>query len=162
MILLFGSLQALWYGAIERPGQAIFGIVSDIERVIEISGFDDGQHGPKDFLLGDASVRVHIGENGWLNEVARTAMFAANSQAALVFADLDILKNFLHCILINNRTHIGGWLRDITHCQAFRLLDDLLQDLIVDLIHDNSARAGGTLLALEAEGRGDDTCSSRL
>ncbi len=123
-----------------------------MNRVVKIFGFDDGQYWPKDFFLGNTRMGVYIGDDGWLDEVARALMSTASDDAPLVLADFDVLGDFLMSVFVDDWSHIGGWLGDIAHRQLFGFLDNLLQDGIVDRFDNDSTRTSRAFLTLEAEG----------
>src|SRR5215831_11393730 len=111
---------------VKRAGQPILGVIGDMQGIVEVFGFDYCQHGSEDLFLGDARMGVYVSDYGWFDEVAWAMMTATGNDAAFFFADLDVVGDLLHGVLINDRPHVGFWLGDIAECQAFRLLDDLL------------------------------------
>ena len=124
--LLLGTGYALCIVREERTRQAKLGIIGDVQRVVKVSGFDEGQDGAKDFFLRDTCMWVNIGDDGWLNKVAGAGMSTAEDKASLMLANLDVVNDFLHRVLIDHRTHIGRWLGHIAHRQLFGLLNHLL------------------------------------
>src|SRR5579885_3573931 len=147
--VLFGLLDAFRVGRVERAGQAVFGLVGDVHGILEVPRFDEGQHGTEDLFLGDARVRVDIGYDGWLEEVAGAVMAAACHEAALGLANLDVIVDLLEGVGVNNWPHVGCRLRDIAHRQLLCLLNHAIQHVVIDGLDDDGAGACGTLLALK-------------
>src|SRR3989442_853152 len=98
-----------------------------MQRILKIFGFYDRENRPKDFFLGDACMGVYIGDNRWLDKVARSMMASTSHKSALALADLDILSGLLQRVLVNDRTNIYLWIAYVTYGELFRLLNDLLQ-----------------------------------
>src|SRR2546425_5331437 len=107
-------------------------------------------------------MRVYICNHRRLNKVARAMLSSADYELAFTLADLYILANLLHSVLIDDRPDNGIWQYHITHRQLFGLLDHLLQALVIHLVNNDGSRASGTLLSLEAKGRGNDTCRGSI
>ena len=117
---LFARLfDAFFVARKERAGQAVLCAIGDRERVREIFRLYHRQHRAENLLLRDPRVWRDIRDDGWLNKVAGTVMTTAYYQATLALADLDVLVDLLKGFGVNDRTHIGLRLRDITLLSFF-------------------------------------------
>src|SRR5437588_10753023 len=127
-----------------------------MERVVKVFRLDDGQHRPENFFLGDTCMRVNICNDRRLNKEARAMVSTPSYQATFLLTHLDIIGDLLQRVLIDDRSYGYFRLRDIAHVQLLRLLDHLLQYLVIDLVNDDGSRTCRTFLPLEAKCRSDD------
>src|SRR5436305_7334161 len=63
------ALQLLAVVRVDGSGQAVLRAVGNPQRLVEVARADAGQDGAEDFLLLDAVARLHVGEDGRLDEV---------------------------------------------------------------------------------------------
>src|SRR5690242_11882602 len=54
------------------PSEAVLGAVGDAQRIVKITGANNGQEWPKNFLLGDAGIPGNVTEDRRWNEVTVT------------------------------------------------------------------------------------------
>src|SRR5439155_15238191 len=120
----------------------------------EILGLDDGEHRPENLLLGNPRFGRDVGNHGRLDEVPwPRELVAARDQAPFALADFDVLQYGLLGVRIDDRAHVDVFVRGRTHLDPLHARLELVQERVVDLLDHDGARAGGALLALEAEGR---------
>src|SRR6185437_12687468 len=142
---------------VDRAGETVLGVVRDVERFFVIFYTNDGEHRAKDFFLRDARGGRDIRYDGGLDVVAPVFLDAlpAGEDAAFAFADIDVIEDALHRGLIHDGAHVDVLDRiadlDVGHARL-----DALEECVVDRFFDDGAGAGGTLLSVEAEGRGHD------
>src|SRR5262245_44365462 len=55
-----GAESALHIARINGAGQTIGGAVDNFDSLVEVLHLDDGEHGTKDFFLGNAHRRTHL------------------------------------------------------------------------------------------------------
>ena len=93
---------------------------------------------------------------GSMNQPGEAGLVAAGDAAAFLLADLDVLENlFVSALFADGAVPVGKVLRG-AGLDFLRALDDEGEEFVVDVgVHDE-ARTGAALLALEAEGGGDD------
>src|SRR6202035_4733553 len=155
--LAYGAIQFLARTGVDCAGQAKLGVVRDFERLIEVARLDHHQHRAKDFFLLERGFRRNVGNDRGLNKVAvfftRAGVTrAAGDQASIFFADFDIAEDIFHRTFVDDGSHV--WvLGGIADGNALDAGFQFLQELVVDAFVDDGARAGRTLLALEAESR---------
>src|SRR5690242_20103754 len=153
------AFDAVAPARIKRAGQPVNGVVGNGQRVVHVFGSDEGQHGAEDLFLCDAGLRIHVGDNGGLDEVTfvgQPVAFAAYNDAALLFADLNVFTDLFERTTARNRAGEVADVFDIADGQLFGAFGDFAEHFVVDRIHHDRARAGRTLLARKAEGRHDD------
>src|SRR5262249_6546316 len=141
----FRALDAFAIAGIEGAGQTVVGVVGDRERVVNVFGFDDGDHRSEDLFLGDAGFRVNVGYDRWRNEPAFAGQImpsAPGDDAAFLLADLYVLVDLLVGLLARNRTGEIVHVFDRADGEFASALGDFSQDLIVDRIDDHGARTG--------------------
>src|SRR5271156_4750468 len=52
--LVAGAIELLAGGGVEGAGEAVLGVVGDLESFVEAGGLDDREHGAEDLLLREA------------------------------------------------------------------------------------------------------------
>src|SRR5262249_31183589 len=157
----FRAFDALAVARIERAGQTVDRVVGDLERVVNVFGFDDGEHGTEDLFLREARFRIDIGDDSRRNEPAFAGQFVApapRDYAAILLADLDVLVDLFVSAPARNRPGEIIHVFDRADSKFAYALGDFGHDLIVDRINDHRARAGRAFLARISEGRSDDAC----
>ena len=78
----------------DRARQPVFGIVGQLERVIEIARLGHRQHRAENLFLEDARLGIDVGDHGRLHEIAvARRRAAARDQPAFLLADLDVFQN---------------------------------------------------------------------
>src|SRR5262245_4942876 len=128
-----------------------------MECFVVVLCLDEGKHRAEYLLLSETSLRIYVRDYGWRNEVAAGAVYlAAGNHPALFATHLDIIADFLECLLIDDRTHEGGRLARVTQSQSSGAFNHFLKHLVVNGFHHNGPRAGRALLTLEAECRCHD------
>ena len=149
--LVDGAVDLVAGLGVDRAGQAELGVVGDLEGVVEAASFDHGQHGAEDLFLLELRLRRDVGEDRGLDEIAFAgSALAAGEEASVFLALLDVFEDRLHRAFVDDRAHVGvlGEVADLN------LLDagfELFEELVVDALVDDGARAGGALLSLESE-----------
>src|SRR5208337_2517778 len=92
---------------------------------------------------------------GRLNEISLASLGvtrAAGDEASIFFADLDVAENIFHRAFVDNGSHVEVR-RGIADGNALGAGLQFFEELVVDALVDDGARAGRALLALEAESR---------
>ena len=166
MEILARALQALTAAGEDGAGQAVLRVVDDIQPILERLRLDAGQHGAENFFLRQAGVAINVAKDSGRDEIAIggivTEWFTTQEQLAFLRAGFDVLPHFGIRFGIHHRPHpvvgVNGW----ANGNLLRLAHHLIHHLIVDLFHQNRARAGRALLALEAERRSHDGLRSRI
>src|ERR1700694_3434842 len=126
--------------------------------MIEVARLDHHQHWAKDFFLLERGLRRDVGNHRGLDEIALAiAGFgvarAAGEEASIFFADLDVAEDIVHRTFVDDGGHV--WvLGGIADGNALDAGFQFLEELVVDALVDDGARAGRALLALEAESCG--------
>src|SRR5208283_2227340 len=104
---LLGGVDPGRVAGVDGAGEAVLGIVGELQRVVEITGAGHGQDGSEDLLLEEARFRVDVGDEGGLNEIAVAGSgSAAGEQAPLVLPDLDVVEDRTAGTLVDHRTHV--------------------------------------------------------
>ncbi len=98
----------------DRSGQAINIFVGKLCHLVNIVKRKRGQHGTKNFFLGNLHVVVHAAEDRRLNKVTVVAIdlraFAAGQQlCAFAFAGFDVAQHRLHLLSRSPRRRAGSW-----------------------------------------------------
>src|SRR5690606_33596012 len=123
--------------------------------LVEVFGPDASQDRAEDLLLRDAGPRRDIGEEGRLDVVApRIARPAAGEQPALPLADLDEVQALLVGGLVNVSSHLALVGLGRAHPEGLDPLDDPLQLLVIDGLHQDDPGTRRTFLTLVAKSRG--------
>ena len=146
------------FGAIVRihgAGEPVFGIVGELHGVIEIPGFGHGQHRSENLFLKNASLRIDIGNHGWLDEVtvARRGATACDQRGPLSCRFRCIRGLIFAALFVDHRAHVIRRDRRWPHFQFGDLRRQILQECIVDLRVDDGSRTGRTFLPLVSERR---------
>src|SRR6185503_6485335 len=70
------------------PGEAVFAVVRELDRVVVVARLQHGKHGPEDFFARDLRLRGDVGDDGRLDEeaVARHPL-SAGDEPAFALAD---------------------------------------------------------------------------
>src|SRR5215213_5586181 len=100
------AFQAVAFGGIERASQPVDRVIGNVQSLVHIFGFDDGQHRTEDFFLRDAGFRINVSDDGGLDEEAfagHRVAFAANDGAAFLFANFDVVADLLERALARYR-----------------------------------------------------------
>src|SRR6185437_4160319 len=121
-----GAVQFVLGTGVDGAGEAEFSVVGNMQGMVEIVRFDDGQHRPENLFLLDAGAGLDIGNDGGLNEPAvagiAVTLAAGQQPSALFLADLDVFENGLHGTFVDHRPHawvFGGIATVIFSTRAF-------------------------------------------
>src|SRR5436190_19602695 len=135
-----------------RPNCVSFAMSS----VVEVARADDREHRPEDLLLRDARAWADVVEDRRLDVITAFTRTTAEHERALRAADVDVLDDLAEGRLVDQRTEVRAALGWITALQPARTLDDAGDELVVDGVDDDRARARRAFLALVAEGARHD------
>src|SRR5438067_3407850 len=149
-------LDAVAISCEDRTGQAELRAVRDVERVVEVTRADDREHRPEDLLLRDACARADVVEDRRLDVIAAFTRTTAEHERALRAADVDVLDDLAEGRVVDQRTEVGAALGRIAEPQPAQTLDDAGDELVMDGVDDDRARARRALLPLVAEGARHD------
>src|ERR1043166_3095830 len=131
--LLTGALELLLVVGEDGAGEAELRVVRDPQRVFEVLRFADREHRTEDLFLRDRRLRVDVGDDGRLDEVALlVAHVAAGDETSLTLAALDVLLDLLHRLLADDRADLRLRRLRGTDLQRLRLLGDHRHELAVD------------------------------
>src|ERR1019366_1899160 len=128
-----------------------------LARVREVACLGDAENGPEDLLSEDARRRLHVVENGRLNEVAGSAApRPAGPELRLAPPRLDVVRHGLELALGGDGAHEVLSVPRRPDGEPRGAGDDRVDEALVKTLVHDGARAGRALLALETEGRGND------
>ena len=137
---------------IERRRQAVLDAVGDFNRGLQPVARNDRDHGAKDLFLGDAHLRINVGEHGWLHKVAVLivalveAVAAADHLRAFLFADLDIAEIGGELAFVDRGPHLDRWIESVADLQFLRLRHIAVNKFLINtLLHDDAAGRGAAL-----------------
>lgn len=139
-------------------GQAIFGVVGQLQRLGLVLERDQARHRAEDLLLGDAHAVVHIGEHRGLDELplgqvrrqARRALQATGHQArTFLDADANVAGDLVVVLLGDHRADLGFRVGRVADDQAPGTGGELADEARVHALLDEDAAAGGAALAVE-------------
>src|SRR5580658_3172887 len=155
--LAHGAIEFLARTGIDGAGQSELGVVGDFKGLIEVARLDHHQHRAENLFLLERRLRRNVGNHGRLNEIAFARLSvtrAACDQASIFFADLDVAQDVIHRTFVDDGSHVRVRNR-IAYCNTLDAGFQFFEELVIDALIDDGARAGRALLALEAEsGRG--------
>src|SRR5207237_8927304 len=149
-------LDAIRDGGEDCAREAELRVVRDVERVVEVTRADDREHRPEDLLLRDARAWADVVEDRRLDVIAAFTRTTAEHERALRAADVDVLDDLAEGRVVDQRTEVGGALGRIAEPQPPRTRDDAGDELVMDGVDDDRARARRALLPLVAEGARHD------
>ena len=143
-----------------RAGEAVPGVVGDLERLVLVGVLDDRQHRAEDLLLRDRHVGGDIGEDGGAHEVAllvRSLGAADDDASALVDALLDVADDALSLRPRHQRAEPRRLVERITGRVRRRTLRCQLDGTVVlRLVHEHPRPRGAGLTGVdEAVGEPD-------
>src|SRR6266704_1540343 len=104
----------------------------------------------KFLALETASAGLHVGDNGGPDEVAPPVLDRGSSgdQAAFAFPGVDVAQDGTLRALADDRPHVIRRIVGRTYLNAGDSGLQLLQELVVDFLIHDGARAGRALLSL--------------
>ena len=150
-----GPAELVAVARVDRAGKPVLGGVGEFERVAEVLGPGDGEHGTEDLLFENDCIHGHVGNDGGPEEVAVAPLArSARDQPAFGLADLDVAPDGFAGTLADDRPHVVLRVLRRSDRDRLDLLPQLLQELVVDGRIDDGPRARRALLALVAERRG--------
>ncbi|MNO55579.1 hypothetical protein D3C76_460720 [compost metagenome] len=141
-------------------GQAVLGVVGQLQRLGLVLERDQAHHRAEDFFLGDAHAVVHVGEHGRLDELplgqvrrqVGRALQATGHQAGAFFdADADVAGDLVVVLLGDHRADLGFRVGRVTDDQALGAGSELGHELRVHAFLDEDAAAGGAAFAVQRE-----------
>ena len=92
--LIASLLDLLRILAENSAGQSVFGIVGQLQRMLEIARLGHRQHRNENLLLEETRLGVDIGDHRWLDKISVSRSRRATShQPPFFFPDLNIIKN---------------------------------------------------------------------
>ena len=95
-----GAERLVDVARVHRRRETIRHAIRDLDCFVEVIHWDQAEHRPEDLFLGDAHLRIHVTEDGRLEEpaisvVGRVQRLAAGFQfRAFILADLDVLRRW--------------------------------------------------------------------
>jgi hypothetical protein len=129
----------------QRPGQPELGVVRDLEGMLEVACARDREHRPEDLFLRDPCAWMDVAEDGRLDVVAALERSTSEQECSLVAADVDVVEHSSVRGLVDHWSKIGAAVRRIADSQLPCELDDPWDELVVDGVDDDRARAGRAL-----------------
>src|ERR1700688_337463 len=139
----------------DAGGEAVDVGVGLLHRVLDVAERDHHQHRSEDLLPRHGHVVAHPVEDGRLHEPALAAdgrrLAAVSDPRTLAAAGLDVAQHALALLGRHQRAETRLGVERIARDQAAGAFHQALDQLGVDLLLDEEARAGGADLALAVE-----------
>src|ERR1700720_317014 len=136
----------------DAGGEAVDVGVGLRHGVLDVAERDHHQHRPEDLFSRHGHVVVDAVEDGRLHEPALAAdarrLAAVGDPRALAPADVDVTQHALALLGRHQRAEARLGVERIARDQAAGALHQALDQLVVDLLLDEQARAGGAYLTL--------------
>src|SRR5579862_7640743 len=130
--------------------------------MVKAAGLDDREYRAENFFLLELRLGLDVGDHGGLNEVAFAgSAFAAGDDTSVFLALLDVAEDGLHGAFVDDRAH-RGVLGDIADLDLLDAGLQLREELVVNALVNDGARAGRALLSLKSEGRLRDAFDGRI
>src|SRR5215207_11019069 len=141
----------------EGAREAVGAVVGDAEGFVEVSGLYDGEDGAEDLLARNPGLTLYL-EDGRADEVAalRVARVFAKDAFALLLAHVHVTRHLLELRLAYDGSDVHVGALGAADLERLRLLDDLVQDLVVDVGVQDGPAGSAALLARVAVGALDD------
>lgn len=139
-------------------GEAVVGVVSELEDLRLVLELGDGADGAEDLLLCDLHLGRHVGEDGRLDEVALVAVALATSldRRALVTTGLDVAHNAVVLQLADLRALEGVVGERVTDLVLLGTLPELSDELVVDaLLHEDAGTSAAALPVVVVDAKVD-------
>src|SRR5579862_2660446 len=131
---------------VNRSGEAVIHAVGDGDGLVEGVERHYRHHGPEDFFLADAHLRVAIGEHGrFVEPPARVraglqAVAAGGQLGAFVDTDADVFHHRLKLLLVNARAHLRGGVQAVAYFQRLHASHEFFDELLVNApLHRHTA-----------------------
>ena len=125
-----------------------------MQRLIEIFGFGNRQHRAENLFLKNLRAWRDVGDDRGRDEVSFSVLSAAaGDQPALALADLDVVQDRTPCAVADHGAHIVRRIVRGAHLDARDPGLELFQELVVNLLVHDRARARRAFLPLIAERR---------
>src|SRR5215212_4942798 len=139
---------------VDATGETVGVVVGDAQSVVEVAGSYHGEDRTEDLLARYPSLRVHVAVDGRGHEVAALWVAGVFTQdpLALVLAGLDVAGDLLELLLAYDGTHLHVRVLGGADLEGASLFDHLIQHLVVDVLMQDGAGGGATLLATVAVG----------
>jgi hypothetical protein len=124
---------------VARPhgrGEAVFHVVGDLDRFLDVLEREGGQHRPEDFLARDAHGRQHAVEHRGFHEVT-AAVFAHAFSAqchfgAVRLAGFDVRQHALHLCFIHDGAELGRRIERVARHHGAAHDGNFLQHRVLD------------------------------
>lgn len=131
-------------------GQAVVGVVGELEGLRLVLELGDGADGAEDLFLHDLHVGADVGEDGGLDEVALVAVAGAAGldSGALVGAGLDVAHDAVELQLGDLGALEGLGVEGIADLVGLGARLERREELVVDILLDEDAGAGAAALAV--------------
>mmetsp|Transcript_97340 Transcript_97340/g.225654 ORF Transcript_97340/g.225654 Transcript_97340/m.225654 type:complete len:241 (+) Transcript_97340:70-792(+) len=123
----------------DARSETVVRCVGALDRIVDIPELEDAHDRPKDLLLGDNHVVVHITEDRWLHVEARVVGAVATGQhsGALRLALLDVVHDLVELDLVHDGPLQGLGRRGVAGGPALGRLCRRAAELVVDvLVHE--------------------------
>src|SRR5258705_4515932 len=153
---------------VDGGGQSVPDGVRGGESALVIVGRDDAHHRTEDLLLRDAHVRVDIGEDRRLDEVAclevrlRRRAAITDHARTLLLPRLDALTHFAKLRVVDDRTQTHAVDETVARAPGVGFRGEQLGEIDQPRAHDDRAARRGAPLAGRAEVAASDALRSLL
>ena len=136
--------------SVDSGGQAVGGVVADLDDVRLSLELGDCADGAKDLFLLDLHVLGHVGEDGRLDEVALVALALATGldRGAGLLTLLNVGHDAVELKLGDLGSLEGVLLEGVTDSVLGCALPEALKELVVDLLLDVDTRTGAAALSV--------------
>src|SRR5215212_540990 len=158
-----GAFQVVAVLGVDAAGEAVGAVVGDVEGFVEVAGLYHREDGAEDLLARHSGVPVDL-EDGRADEVAivGVAGVLAENAISLLLARVHVTRYLLELRLAYDRTEVHVGALGAAELERFRVLHDLVQDLVVDVSVQDGAARGAAFLARVAVGALHDVCRRRV
>src|SRR6202167_2461583 len=141
-------------------GKPVLGVVGDLDRLFLIVESDHREHRAEHFLLRDAHLGLHPGEDSRLDKPPFSAIGASgfpaaeHARGALAFGDFDIVEHLLELRPGRYRPDLSRVEQRVAHARGLAERDEPVDELVVDRTMNQRAGAGDASLAGGGENAG--------
>src|SRR5690606_659412 len=156
--ILHGAKGQAYIACIDARGQAVPGVVGNLYGLLIRAYTEDGKDRTEDLFLCDPHSGLHAREDGRFEEesvvetISRSAMTTQTQLRAFLPAYLDITRDLVERLLMDERSHLDAVIVPIAQLEFFRLLDESIHKFIMDAVLKDQAACCRAALARGPKG----------